>query len=315
MALIKCPECGKEISDKARNCLYCGYPLSELSNFLYNKIVLISISLDKKFEFINKLKDVLNLGFNEAKDIIQILPADVIVGLTEEECFKLRDELSTSGVALEIQRDYVSLSHNNRLNEILAEQEYYKKQQKEAKDATKCKACITCGRIYFNPTTEGFIKNYCIECNERKLKSDLVEIDYPLDLFAQSVGFDLRKGSFIAFNSKTTQKTVWAKEKEIFERFVSNWDTLDKSSESYKLNMENLYHKGKGETNNKILERVLINQELSKETPSAIVCCPKCGSESIATINRGYSLFWGFLGSGKPVNVCQKCGHKFKPGT
>ena len=46
-----------------------------------------------------------------------------------------------------------------------------------------------------------------------------------------------------------------------------------------------------------------------------VVRCPKCGSESIATINRGYSLFWGFLGSGKPVNVCQKCGHKFKPGT
>ena len=42
--------------------------------------------------------------------------------------------------------------------------------------------------------------------------------------------------------------------------------------------------------------------------------CPKCGSESIATTNRGYSAFWGFLGSGKPVNVCQKCGHKFKPG-
>lgn len=27
MALIKCPECGKEISDKAPNCIHCGYPL------------------------------------------------------------------------------------------------------------------------------------------------------------------------------------------------------------------------------------------------------------------------------------------------
>ena len=44
------------------------------------------------------------------------------------------------------------------------------------------------------------------------------------------------------------------------------------------------------------------------------LCCPKCGSRSIATINRGYSIVWGFIGSGKPVNVCQKCGHKFKPG-
>ena len=44
------------------------------------------------------------------------------------------------------------------------------------------------------------------------------------------------------------------------------------------------------------------------------VRCPKCGSASIATVNRGYSLIWGFIGSGQPVNVCQSCGHKFKPG-
>ena len=27
MALIKCPECGKEISDKASSCPSCGYPI------------------------------------------------------------------------------------------------------------------------------------------------------------------------------------------------------------------------------------------------------------------------------------------------
>ena len=27
MALIKCPECGKEISDQAPACIHCGYPL------------------------------------------------------------------------------------------------------------------------------------------------------------------------------------------------------------------------------------------------------------------------------------------------
>ena len=29
MALIICPECGKEISDKAKCCIHCGYPLEE----------------------------------------------------------------------------------------------------------------------------------------------------------------------------------------------------------------------------------------------------------------------------------------------
>lgn len=43
------------------------------------------------------------------------------------------------------------------------------------------------------------------------------------------------------------------------------------------------------------------------------VKCPICGSTSIATTNRGYSLLTGFIGSGSPRNVCQKCGHKWKP--
>lgn len=29
MALINCPECGKEISDKAESCPNCGYPIAE----------------------------------------------------------------------------------------------------------------------------------------------------------------------------------------------------------------------------------------------------------------------------------------------
>ena len=30
MALIRCPECGKEISDLSSACVHCGYPLSQL---------------------------------------------------------------------------------------------------------------------------------------------------------------------------------------------------------------------------------------------------------------------------------------------
>ena len=29
MALIKCPECGKEISDQAANCPNCGFPVNK----------------------------------------------------------------------------------------------------------------------------------------------------------------------------------------------------------------------------------------------------------------------------------------------
>lgn len=43
------------------------------------------------------------------------------------------------------------------------------------------------------------------------------------------------------------------------------------------------------------------------------VRCPKCGSSAIQTVNRGFSFWTGFLGSGSPRNVCQKCGYKWKP--
>ena len=56
-------------------------------------------------------------------------------------------------------------------------------------------------------------------------------------------------------------------------------------------------------------QNVIVGKKISQAP-----CCPKCGSTSIATINSGYTLTWGFLGSGKPVNVCQACGFKFKPG-
>lgn len=54
-----------------------------------------------------------------------------------------------------------------------------------------------------------------------------------------------------------------------------------------------------------------------KPNPSSIdpnfVRCPKCGCPDIGVVNRGYSFWTGFLGSGKPVNVCKKCGYKWTP--
>ena len=55
-------------------------------------------------------------------------------------------------------------------------------------------------------------------------------------------------------------------------------------------------------------------KEEEKTASQRIPVCPKCKSTSIATVNRGFSLVTGFIGSGKPINVCQACGHKFQPG-
>ena len=43
------------------------------------------------------------------------------------------------------------------------------------------------------------------------------------------------------------------------------------------------------------------------------VSCPRCDSTSISTTNRGFSMLTGFIGSGSPRNVCQRCGYKWRP--
>lgn len=61
-------------------------------------------------------------------------------------------------------------------------------------------------------------------------------------------------------------------------------------------------------------------QELKKYVPDAfvetkktnpVICCPRCGSTEYTLLNRGYSIFTGFLGSGKVKRVCNRCKREF----
>lgn len=40
MAIIQCPECGKNISDKAEDCIYCGFPLKQETNYPNGTLVI-----------------------------------------------------------------------------------------------------------------------------------------------------------------------------------------------------------------------------------------------------------------------------------
>ena len=57
-----------------------------------------------------------------------------------------------------------------------------------------------------------------------------------------------------------------------------------------------------------------IERNKQRESSEPKLTCPKCGSTNIQSTNRGFSLVTGFIGSGSPRNVCQKCGFKWKPG-
>lgn len=56
MALIKCPECGREISDTAKNCIHCGYVLKEDTNVTQPQTIVVT---QQKGNF---AKNSLNIG-------------------------------------------------------------------------------------------------------------------------------------------------------------------------------------------------------------------------------------------------------------
>ena len=57
MALINCPECKKEISDKVKDCPYCGFPFRDNNNST------------------NQAKNVYDKNWNKIKDFNEWKPA------------------------------------------------------------------------------------------------------------------------------------------------------------------------------------------------------------------------------------------------
>ena len=208
MALIKCPECGKEVSDRAPACINCGFPLSEIksSTVVSNeprdcRLVIESIpnGSSKQLPAINIICDITGMSFNEAKALVE---KDVVI---------VKDNLTrTEGLALMARFESIDVNS----------------------------AC-------YHKSVERWMG---IMTMEAKRADD--------ELYAMLLGEDT--------NEPTLQPTP-----------RTTYDT--------------------------------------KKNDNA-VRCPKCGSSSIAIINRGYSLMWGFLGSGSARNVCQSCGYKFVPG-
>jgi len=66
MALIKCNECGKEISDKATNCIHCGCPIEEFKkkDNLKNKKPFKDLTKEEKlYIFGKKNEEIENMKY------------------------------------------------------------------------------------------------------------------------------------------------------------------------------------------------------------------------------------------------------------
>lgn len=164
MSLIKCPECGKEISDKSSTCIHCGFPLNELQQpqqIQYYKVIKKDIKwvIGKPAQILTKIR-IENDQFTGIRDL------DVLAsGITRDRAALLYNFLYYNHGKVEIIEDNESTKINQNVMDLI---DFYLN-----KDAPlmcpRCKSTqITTGKRGFSMVT-GFIGsnqtvNRCAKC-------------------------------------------------------------------------------------------------------------------------------------------------------
>lgn len=145
-------------------------------------------------------------------------------------------------------------------------------------------SCPNCGcpNMLTNKKTYNVILNFST-IDSRKALRTYLEIGLGFDA-QTAIGMIMRYPSFVSQNVSFKEAN---KQKEILEKIgceveITEYDCSANQSEELKNN-------------------------------DTCIHCPKCGSTSVSTGARGFSIWTGFLGSGKTVNRCAKCGHTWQP--
>lgn len=291
MALINCPECGKEISDKSFTCIHCGYPLNTecaeekcnnentiRNNYksIYPKIEEIlkrfieePHSPQKNFDVVFKInaplfKELKTTLYQDSENDGNDYVAKKFIDHISDSIFSSLSWMNVKDLFELIDFSKLSYDAIDYLSFVIWE---------TVLDHTIIAPIVLSYPIY---------KIYETTCNADKSK---LYSTYQLLLpELNTVPSGLQETSYSSLMKLCTGTMGLPSLKIVGVNPQTN--TVNYSQPS-----------------------------IRPTTPTNItVCCPKCGSTSIATINRGFSLVWGFLGSGSARNVCQSCGYKFIPG-
>lgn len=130
MALINCPECNQQISDKAAFCPRCGFPVAEISkntgtNDEHNSYnVILQSALGNQIKVIKGLRNMFPLGLVEAKNTVDNAPCIIKRDISLDEANKIKHELVLCGAKVAItpydeKQDEASLLKMYTINALL----------------------------------------------------------------------------------------------------------------------------------------------------------------------------------------------------
>ncbi len=71
--LIKCPECGKEISDKSDKCINCGYPIKNTICIVNGVKYDLAFLLDESYSIVYKVRDLIQISNSDISHIKPIV--------------------------------------------------------------------------------------------------------------------------------------------------------------------------------------------------------------------------------------------------
>ena len=178
-------------------------------------------------------------------------------------------------------------------------------------------ACNRCGGIIWNKEAECYKKKYCNECRHTNAKYQLIELPITCEEFESKLyqrdPNDHRAESY----NKHSQSIIEA-EKEYYEKYVKDWDSLDKKCLQYGLNIESLYQNNKGPAHD-VIHMQVQQQFIDKKAESKKANqpkCPTCGSVNVKKISAastvfGAGMFGLFSKTARSQFECKNCGYKF----
>lgn len=108
MALMICPECGKEISDLSDKCIHCGYPIKKMEKFTptieFYQLVIETTGVNEKgvIELMQKIADITT---SQGSYYLSKLPYVFLTGLTYEQYVVYAKHFADAGAMVSCQKD------------------------------------------------------------------------------------------------------------------------------------------------------------------------------------------------------------------
>ena len=78
MALIKCPDCGNEVSDKAKACIHCGYPIEDMQP---QKVEMYEEARKKLYSELSKRMNIPLSYIANIKEVLHIIDSSRVTAL------------------------------------------------------------------------------------------------------------------------------------------------------------------------------------------------------------------------------------------